>query len=76
MSPLGWALVFVLCGCVLFAIGYQLDAMEARWEQQNRELAERWEANRRGSAKVVDFHEYLRNKEQAEGPIGQERNHG
>lgn len=58
MSALGWLLVFLGAGCVLFAIACQLDAMEIRWERRNRELMERWEANRRGSANVTDFQKW------------------
>jgi len=63
MTALGWALIFLGAGCLLFAIALQLDVMEIRWERRNRELMERWEANRRGSAKVIDFKQWQKDKE-------------
>lgn len=67
MSFLGWSLLFLFFGCLLFAIGCQLDAMEIRYEARLRDLAEQWEANRRGSAKVVDFQAWRERKRDERG---------
>lgn len=67
MSPVGLLLVILLCVCVILAIGYQLDAMEARYEARLREAAEKWEANRRGSARVIDFQAWRERKQDERG---------
>ena len=65
MTTFAWLLVFLFAGCLLLAIACQLDAMEIRWERRNRERAERWEADRRGEAKVEDFKQWRKDKEDA-----------
>lgn len=70
-------LAIVLCwlgvGCLLFALALQLDVMEVRWERRNRERAEHWEANRRGSARVVDFKTWKREQVSTEEPADARR---
>lgn len=62
MTILGWVLLGALVLSLLFALCYQADLMAARWLRRNRERAERWEANQRGSARVIDFEQYLLRK--------------
>lgn len=66
MTILAILLVWIGIGCLLFGIALQLDIMELRWERRNRERAEQWEADQRGSAKVSDYHAHCdRHKEDA-----------
>jgi len=58
VSALGFLLVALVVVFLLLAIAVQLDIMEAKWERRNRELMEQWEANQRGSARVVDFQQW------------------
>lgn len=67
MSTVGLLFVILLCVCVILAIGYQLDAMEARYEARLQRLAEEWEADRRGSARVVDFQAWRERKQDERG---------
>lgn len=67
MSWLGLGLVLLAVICLVLAIACQLDAMEIRWERRNRELMERWEANQRGSARVVDFQAWRERKRDERG---------
>lgn len=67
MSWLAWTLIFLGAGCLLFAIACQLDAMEIRYEARLRDLAEQWEANQRGSAKVVDFKQWQKRQNNQRG---------
>jgi len=65
MTLIAIGLVWIGIGALLFAIALQLDLMEIKWQRRNRELMERWEANQRGSAKVVDFKQWQeKNKEE------------
>lgn len=56
MSLLGWVLASAACICLLFAIAFQLDAMEARYQQRLRD----WHPNETGAARVVDFEAWRR----------------
>lgn len=67
MSLLGFLLVAIVAVFLLLAIAVQLDIMEAKWEQQNRKLMERWDANRRGQANVVDFQAWRERKQDERG---------
>lgn len=64
MSILAIVLVWLGIGCLLFGIALQLDLMEIRWERRNRERAERWEADQRGSAPVSEFKQWQEKKNQ------------
>lgn len=76
MSILGAALIVTAFICVLFAVAYQLDAYEARYQARLEERAREWKASERGSASVVDFENYLHNREQGDEPAQEERHHG
>lgn len=65
MSILAIIFVWLGIGALLFGIAIQLDLMEIKWERRNRERAERWEADRRGSAPVEDFQKWRKDKEDA-----------
>lgn len=56
MSLLAIILVWIGIGALLFAIAYQLDAMEARYQQRLRD----WHPNDTGAARVVDFEAWRR----------------
>lgn len=77
MTILAWILLGAFVLSLLFAVAYQADLMDARWSRRNRELAERWDADQRGSARVIDFEQYLlRKRSQDHSSNEQERLHG
>lgn len=65
MTILAIIAVWLFAGCLLFALALQLDVMEIRWERRNRQKAEQWEANQRGSAPVSEFKQWQKDKEDA-----------
>lgn len=67
MSILAFLLVLVGVTALLVAIAIQLDIAEARYQERLDERIREWDANERGSAKVIDFEEWCRRRENARG---------